>query len=67
MQERFRLTGYNEILFEQIEGILRQNQVEDFLIRELRPGGLGNDMWKEADEHNGKVSIANFLTWLYVE
>ena len=24
-------------------------------------------MWKEADEHNGKVSIANFLTWLYVE
>jgi hypothetical protein len=41
--------------------------VDDFLIKELKPGGLGNDMWKEADEHNGKVSISNFLTWLYVE
>lgn len=41
--------------------------IDEFLIGEIRIGGLGNDLVKEAEEHNGMVSVKNFLNWLYIE
>ena len=47
--------------------MLRTRGIDDFLIKEIRLGGLGNDIIQEAEEHNGKVNVRNLLNWLYVE
>lgn len=41
--------------------------VDEFLIKELRLGGMGNDLVLEAEEHRGQVSVRNFINWLYIE
>lgn len=41
--------------------------IDEHLIHELRLGGFGNDLIKEAEEYHGKVSLKNFVNWLYVE
>ncbi len=48
-------------------GLLRARGIDEFLIREIRIGGLGNDIIQEAEEHNGLVNVRNLLNWLYVE
>jgi hypothetical protein len=38
------------------------------LIDEIKLGGLGLDLVKEAEDNgDGRVSFWNFITWLYVE
>ena len=48
---------------------MRERGVDAFLQSEVRLGGLGEDLVKEASEegNNGMVSYHNFLVWLYVE
>ena len=46
---------------------MRKKNVDEFLINELKEGGLGSDIYKEAMESRGQVSVKNFLTWLNVE
>ena len=36
-------------------------------MNEIREGGLGGDLVKEAKDQNGNVSVQNFLTWIYIE
>ena len=47
--------------------IMKAHGVDQFLIDELNVNGLGQDIAKEAEEQNGKVSYRNFLTWLNVQ
>lgn len=47
--------------------IMRSKHVDDVLLDELKLGGLGSDLVKEANEYNGNVSAKNFLTWLNIE
>jgi hypothetical protein len=37
------------------------------LIAEIKEDGLGADIYKEAEESDGRVHLKNFLTWLNVE
>lgn len=46
---------------------MKRKGVDEFLISELREGGLGSDLFNEAKEQRGQVSVKNFLTWLNVE
>jgi len=46
---------------------MRSKNVEEFLISEIKIGGLGNDLVLEANENKGMVSIKNFLNWIYIE
>lgn len=47
--------------------IMRKSGVDEFLVNEIKEGGLGSDLFKEAAESRGYVSTKNFLTWLNVE
>ena len=40
---------------------------DPYLLNQLKMGGLGEDLVKEANEYNGLVLSKNFLTWLNVE
>lgn len=46
---------------------MRNKNVGEFLINELKDGGYGSDIWKESVEQKGQVSVKNFLTWLNIE
>lgn len=65
--KEFGLDGQETIDYNSVEGLLRARGIDDFLIREIRIGGLGNDIIQEAEEHNGKVNVRNLVNWLYVE
>lgn len=45
---------------------MRTHGVPEFLVQEMKPSGLGNDIYKEALGNNGFVNVKNFLTWLHV-
>src|SRR5690606_19715259 len=48
--------------------MMKQKQIDPFLINEIRTGGLGEDLIKEAIENgNDMVSYHNFMLWLYIE
>ncbi len=46
---------------------MRSKLIDEFLINEIRPDGLGNDIFAESEEHKGMISIHNFLNWIYIE
>ena len=46
---------------------MRMRGINEFLVAEIRPDGLGSDIYKEAEEYEGSVSTKNFLTWLNTE
>ncbi len=67
MTERFGLGQREVINFEEMEPIMRSKMVDEFLVGELKYGGLGNDLCIEADEHKGIIETRNFINWIYVE
>lgn len=46
---------------------MRNAKVNEFLVAEIREGGLGNDIYKEAFVSKGLVSVKNFIVWLHIE
>jgi hypothetical protein len=46
---------------------MRKLGIDEFLVKEIREGGLGSELYKEAAESNGNVSTKSFVTWLNVE
>jgi len=56
------------ILLPQIMDKMSELKIDPFLIKEVKLGGMGEDLVKESkEEPSGKVSIWNFLLWLYIE
>ena len=53
MTQNYGLAGRESIHFDEIEPLMRSKMIDQFLVNELRYGGLGNDIVTEADEHNG--------------
>lgn len=51
--KEFNLSTQETVNFNQVENILRSKGVDEFLIKEIKIGGLGNDIIQEAEEHNG--------------
>lgn len=48
--------------------MMKDKNVDKFLIEEVKKGGLGSDLVKEANEHpQGLINVENFVMWLYVE
>lgn len=48
--------------------MMQEKKLDEFLINEIKMGGLGEDLVKEAYEQgDGMVSYWNFLNWLYIE
>jgi len=45
---------------------MEDKKCDSFLIREIKMGGLGEDLVKE-EEENGFVDIQNFVLWEYIE
>lgn len=51
-----------------MKSVMKNNKIDEFLIEELRQGGLGNDLVKEAEDNgNSMVSLHTFITWVHVE
>jgi len=46
---------------------MRRKGVNEFLVQELKQGGLGNDIFKEAANNGGYVGVRTFLSWIHVE
>lgn len=46
---------------------MKSNEINQFLIDELKEGGLGNDIIKEANSYGGQVEVKSFVIWLYIE
>ena len=46
---------------------MRAKQIDEFLINQIKPNGLGNDIFAEGDEHSGMINTHNFLNWIYIE
>ncbi len=57
----------DNITFAHCAMVMRLNGVNEFLVGELKEGGLGSDLYKEALGQGGFVNVRNFLTWLHVE
>ena len=56
------------ILLPQILDKMGELKIDPFLIKEVKLGGMGEDLVKESkEEPSGKISIWNFLLWLYIE
>lgn len=55
------------ITFQEMQFHMRENKVNEFLVNEIREGGLGNDLFKEALNAKGLVSVKNFIVWLNTE
>lgn len=54
--------------FQEATKMMKEKNVDQFLIDEVRKGGLGEDLVKEANEHpEGMINVENFVMWLYVE
>ena len=45
---------------------MQDKKCDQFLIQEIKQGGLGDDLIKEEAE-NGFIDIQNFLLWEYIE
>jgi len=45
---------------------MEDKKCDPFLIREVKMGGLGEDLVKEEAE-NGFIDIHNFVLWEYIE
>jgi hypothetical protein len=68
MAVKFGIHGGPELIhFEKCKELMKEHNVDEFLIGELKPDGLGEDLYKEAFEQKGMVSYQNFLIWLNVE
>jgi ATP-binding cassette subfamily A (ABC1) protein 3 len=46
---------------------MRNAGVDEFLISEIKEGGLGSELYKEASESRGWVLVKNLISWLNVE
>ena len=45
---------------------MQDKKCDEFLIQEIKEGGLGGDLIKEEAE-NGFIDIQNFILWEYIE
>ena len=45
---------------------MKEQDVDPFLLNEIKEGGFGNDIVIE-DNENGQVEIRNFVNWFYIE
>lgn len=43
---------------------MRNKGINEFLINEIKQDGLGADIFKEAQESDGHITLKNFLIWL---
>ena len=63
--------GFNDgeemIKYNTLHALMAEKGVAQFIIDELRKGGLGSDLFNEQAENNGKVNWKNFIPWLFVE
>lgn len=46
---------------------MKVHNMPEILMKELKLGGLGHDIVKEAEDRNGKVSVKSLISWLYIE
>jgi hypothetical protein len=68
MAIKFGFHGGPELIhFEKCKEVMKDHNIDEFLIGELKPDGMGADLYKEAYEQKGMVSYQNFLVWLNVE
>lgn len=57
----------DKVSLKELCDIMKKQEMDPFLISEIRADGLGNDLVKEATEMKGLVSYQGFIGWLYVE
>lgn len=48
-------------------GYLKNHEHSALLTKELRKGGLGNELILECEDTKGHVKATNFVNWIYVE
>jgi hypothetical protein len=54
------------ITLEEVISFMKSNNVNGFLISEVKEGGLGEDLFKESNTNKGMVSVKNFVVWLHI-
>ncbi len=46
-----------------VELLEKKENVQSFVLEEIKPHGLGSELYNEGKTHNGQVAVRNLFTW----